>query len=165
MATATKLTVEQFEEQYGQRDQAFEFWYGEAIPKGMPTWVHGLLQGIIVRLLTEAGFFAGSEVEFRVDPQQVKPRPDVTATRERPTEKYPTKGADVVVEITSEDDKVERLREKCRLYQKWGCSHIYSVDPSDRSVTEWVDGSFILRDDLAGIPVENIWAALDKPPQ
>ena len=45
MATTTaKLTLEQFQERFGQCERAYEFWYGEAIAKSLPTWVHGLLQ-------------------------------------------------------------------------------------------------------------------------
>lgn len=50
MATATqKLTFLEFTELYGQSDTNYEFWYGEAIPKGMPTWIHGLLQKIEIQ--------------------------------------------------------------------------------------------------------------------
>ena len=81
MATVPqKLTFEDFEAQYGQADRTYEFWYGEAIPKGMPTWIHGLLQKIVMQLLEEAGFIAASEVELRIDPR-AHPKPDVIATR------------------------------------------------------------------------------------
>jgi Uma2 family endonuclease len=161
-ATTTKLTVEQFQQEYGQQDRAYEFWYGEAIPKGMPTWVHGLLQTIIAQLLREAGLMAASEVELRIDPE-AHPKPDVIASRtRRPTGPYPTEGVDVVVEIISEDDTVPRLREKCWKYQKWGCGHIYAVDPSDRSVSEFRDGNFTIAPYLDSVPVIRIWQELDQ---
>jgi Uma2 family endonuclease len=69
MATPTaKLTPEQFQEQFGSGERAYEFWYGEAVPKSIPTWIHGLLQVVISRLLKGAGFYAASEVELRIDP-------------------------------------------------------------------------------------------------
>jgi hypothetical protein len=50
MATAiSKLTLVEFKAQYGHDDSAFEFWFGEAVARSMPTWVHGLLQKIIMR--------------------------------------------------------------------------------------------------------------------
>ena len=161
MSVGTKLTFEQFQEQYGQNVQAYEFWYGEAIPKAMPTWVHALLQKIIARLLDEQGFISGGEVELRIV-TEAHPRPDVIAVTGLPAGLYQTEGAAVVVEIISEDDDHRYLREKCRRYQDWGCGQIYVVDPLDRSIFEWRDGSFTPRVDLSGIPAERIWKELDQ---
>jgi hypothetical protein len=36
LTTAAKLTYNQFHAQYGQ-DSAYEFWYGEAIPRSIET--------------------------------------------------------------------------------------------------------------------------------
>ena len=36
------LTVAEFEAQFGYEKPSYEFWYGEAIQKSMPTWMHGL---------------------------------------------------------------------------------------------------------------------------
>ena len=153
MAIATLITFDQFLEKYGDCDRSYEFWYGEAIPRGKPTVVHGLLQQIIMRLLYEAGLIAASEVELRADPE-AHPRPDVIARGTKfPVKPYPTEGLEVVVEVTSENDKFQHLREKCRRYQKWGCRLIYEVDPSASSGSAWSEGSFILPDELANISV------------
>ena len=135
MATAAQpLTFEKFEEQYGHRERTYEFWYGEAIPKGMPTWVHGLLQQIINGLLLEAGFVAAaSEVELRIE-SGVRPKPDVIGSKTKSSGCYPT--------------------------AEWGFGRIYLVDPSDRSVVEWRDGAQHPVAFLAGIPVERIWQKL-----
>ena len=163
MATATTgLTYEQFQERFGKSDRPYEFWYGKAVPTSMPTWVHGLLQKLILRLLDDAGFTSASEVELRVIPE-AHPRPDVIAVKSiRPTGAYPTMGVDVVVEIITEDDKMQHLREKFRRYQEWGCGLIYVVDPSDRSVCEWRDGSLMVKEILASIPTQKFWEELDK---
>ncbi len=162
MSTALqKLTFEEFQSQYQDADRAFEFWYGEAIPKGAATLVHGFLQKTIMKLLDEAGFNSAGDVELRIE-ASARPRPDVVATKHKfPKEPYPTKAVEVVVEIVSEDDSYSYLREKCRKYQSWGFQQIYLVDPSDRSVQEWKDGSAISCDHLAGVSVEQIWEALD----
>ncbi|HSU59099.1 MAG TPA: Uma2 family endonuclease [Bryobacteraceae bacterium] len=159
-SVARKLTFVDFQRQYGRSDRAYEYWYGEAIIKGMPTWIHGLLQKIIMTLLDEAGYKSGSEVELRIDPE-AHPKPDVIATKGRIELPYPTRAVDVVVEVLSEDDTMPYMRAKCRAYRRWGFTHIYLVDPADRSVLEWMEGSLIVRDELATIPVERIWAALD----
>ena len=162
MATAArKLTFAEFQSLYSKSDRRYEYWFGDAILKGVPTWIHGLLQKIIMALLDETGFVAGAEIELRIDPQ-AHPRPDVIATRGKVEIPYPTKAVDVVVEILSEDDKMPYVRSKCRAFQEWGFSQVYVVDPSDRSVLEWVDGSLLLRDNMASIPVDRIWSALDR---
>jgi Uma2 family endonuclease len=156
------LTFAQFQEQYGQSDRAYEFWYGEAIPKGMPTWIHGLLQKIIMNLLEEAGFLAASEVELRIALLRAHPRPDVIATKQRPTGLYPTKGLEVVIEIVSEDDSFPHLKDKCRKYQEWGFSGIFVVDPSDRSLARWQDNTLVPVTEFAGIESSRIWQKLDQ---
>ncbi len=162
MVTITPtLTLVDFQLQDSQSDQSFEYWYGEAISKGMPTWIHGLLQKIIMKLLDESGFKSGSEIELRIDPK-ARPKPDVIATAGPIELPYPTKALDVVVEILSEDDKILYLFAKCRAYQNWGFKHIYLIDPNDRAVLEWVDGALILRDALVSIPAHRIWSALDE---
>jgi Uma2 family endonuclease len=161
MATTTaKLTLEQFQEQFGRGDRVYEFWYGEAIVKSMPTWVHGLLQAILLQLLKEAGFHAASEVELRIDPN-AHPRPDIIASKSKPRGTYPTEAADIVVEIVSEDEPFPHLKDKCRKYKAWGFGHVFVVDPSDRSVSEW-NGALVETDNLAGIPASRIWYELDQ---
>ena len=102
-AIAERLTFLEFQSQFGHGDRSYEYWHGEAIPKGTPTWVHGLLQGIVIELLRQAGYIAGSEVELRIDPD-AHPKPDVIATSGKVEEPYPTTAVNVVVEILSEDD-------------------------------------------------------------
>ena len=159
-ATAAKLTLAQFQEQFGRSQRAYEFWYGEAIPKSMPTWVRGLLQAIIMQLLKEARFYAASEVELRIDPD-AHPRPDVIASKSKGERAYPTHSVDIAVEIVSQDDSHSYLKEKCRKYQAWGIGHVFVVDPSDRSVTEW-KGTLVETNNLSSIPVGRIWDELDQ---
>jgi Uma2 family endonuclease len=113
-AVADKLTFAEFQSKYAHGDRSYEYWYGEAVPKAMPTWVHGLLQGILAQLLNEAGYSAGTEVELRIDADAC-PKPDVIATSQEVEEPYPTKAVDVVVEILSKDDPMPYLLEKARL--------------------------------------------------
>jgi len=159
MATVVhNLSYKEFQQRFGERH---EYWYGEAIPKGMPTWIHGLLQKLVMSLLDQAGFIAASEVELRIEPE-ARPKPDVIATRSGPTETYPTKAPDVIVEIISEDDTYFRVREKCRKYEEWGCALIYLVDPSDRSVSQWQDGSMVAVKYLAEISADDLWTLFDE---
>ena len=162
MATATqKLTFEQFQEQYRNAERAYEFWDGEARPKGLPTIIHGLLQKIVMLVLDAAGFTSLPEVELRIF-REFHPRPDVIATKRLRLEKYPTTGWDVVVEILSEDDSFQNVREHCQNYEASGFGKIYLVDPSDRSVSEWKNGGFAPVSHLAGVHTADIWSELDR---
>jgi Uma2 family endonuclease len=100
---AEKLTVTQFERRYGQEKPYYEFWYGQAIQKSTPTWIHGLLQKILMDLLSAGGYKAGSEVKLKIDPE-LQPIPDVIATRGQIELPYPTKPLEIVIEILSDDD-------------------------------------------------------------
>ena len=119
VAVAENLTFAEFQAQYSKLDRAYEFWYGRAIPKSMPTWIHGLLQLLIGELLREAGYIAGSEIELRID-RAAHPRPDLIATRSSVETPYPTKAVDVVAEILSPDDSMIYIVEKCQNYRAWG---------------------------------------------
>jgi Uma2 family endonuclease len=162
MASSSQtLTMAEFEEQFGHEKPYYEFWYGEAIQKSMPTWVHGLLQRILMELLREAGYKAGSEVKLKIH-AAFQPVPDVIATSgpiERP---YPTKPVEIVVEILSDEDSMSRLLTKCRTYEEWGFQEIYVVDPIARVVFRWSEHRLEEVEAIVGQPAERIWIALDK---
>ncbi len=160
-AAADRLSLAEFKLKYGHSDRAYEYWRGKAIPKVMPTWIHGFLQGLILRLLTEAGYKAGSEVDLRIDPDSI-PRPDVIATRGRIELPYPTKAVEVVVEILTSDDPMPYLLEKCCAYQEWGFGSIYFVDPESRKVYRWTGRDLETVTAITSISVDRIWDALDQ---
>lgn len=160
-AVAEKLTFLEFQSKYERGDRSYEYWHGEAIPKGMPTWVHGLLQGIVMELLTQAGYIAGSEVELRIV-SDAHPKPDVIATTGEVEEPYPTKAVDVVVEILSADDAMAYVLEKCQTYQAWGFNYIYVVNPESRQVLRWIGTALEVSNQLTSIPASRIWEQLDK---
>ena len=162
MATLLNLlTLAEFEAQFGHEKPYYEFWYGEAIQKSMPTWIHGLLQGILIQLLRKAGFKAGSEVKLKIDPG-FHPVPDVIATAGVIETPYPTKPLEVIVEILSEDDPMSRVLAKCRTYQEWGFGQIYVIDPIARLVFRWSEHRLEEVDLIAGQPAASVWIALDE---
>jgi Uma2 family endonuclease len=160
-AVAGKLTFAEFQSQYDHGDRSYEYWYGQAMPKGMPTWVHGLLQAFVTELLTQAGYIAGSEVELRIVPD-AHPKPDVIATTGDVEEPYPTKAVDVVVEILSDDDPMPYVLEKCQAYKTWGFEYIYVVNPESRQVFRWIGTALEVSDALTSIPATRIWERLDE---
>ena len=160
-AVAEKLTFAEFELKYDRGERSYEYWYGEAIPKAMPTWIHGLLQIILAQLLKEAGYSAGSEVELRIDPD-AHPKPDVIATSGEVEEPYPTKAVDIVIEILSKDDPMPYLLEKCQAYGRWGFEYIYVVNPESRQLFRWTGSGLQIADNLVAIPAQRIWQELEK---
>jgi Uma2 family endonuclease len=160
-AVIDRLSLAEFQLKYGHSDRAYEYWHGRAVPKAMPTWIHGFLQSLISRLLSEAGYKAGSEVDLRIDPDAI-PRPDVIATRGRLEHPYPTKALEVVVEILSSDDPMPYLLQKCSAYQEWGFQFIYVVDPEGRKVYRWTGDALETTSVLTTISVDRIWNALDQ---
>ena len=160
-AVAENLTLAEFQSRFETGDRSYEYWYGRAIPKGMPTWLHGILQRIVMELLTEAGYEAGSEVELRIDPD-ARPKPDVIATKGEIEDPYPTKALEVVVEILSADDSAGPVNDKCRAYYVWGFAEIYVVDPKSRIVSRWTGNCLEETEHLTNMPASEIWRRLDR---
>ena len=161
VAVAEKLTLSEFQFKFAKGDRSYEYWHGQAMPKSMPTWIHGLLQRIVMEILTEAGYIAGSEVELRIA-SDAHPKPDVIATRGEVENPYPTKAVDVVVEILSPDDSMTYVIEKCRSYNEWGFPAIYVVDPDSRLVFCWTGTALQISDTLTKTPSSQIWERLDS---
>jgi Uma2 family endonuclease len=165
MATAaSKLTVAKFEKQYGGEKPYYEYWHGEAIQKTGGTWIHGLTQSIVTQLLSQAGYCAVLEATLKIDPD-FHPLPDVVATRRRIELPYPTTPLEVLIEILSEDDLLSRVLTKLRAYDSWGFEQVYLVDPPNRTVFRWHDHRLEEVNELAEIPADRIWAALDQVPR
>ena len=160
-AVAEKLTLIDFQSRYERSERSYEFWLGEAVPKAMPTWILGLLQAIVARLLTEAGYRAGVEVELRID-SDAHPKPDVIATSSKVDQPYPNKAVDVVVEILSEDDPMQYVLGKCQAYKASGFEYIYVVNSESEQVFRGTGAALELATHLTSIPVTTIWEELQK---
>jgi len=162
MATvAGKLTLFEFQSRYARSEQSYEYWHGDAIPKAMPTWIHGLLQRIMLELLTEAGYIAASEVELRIA-ADAHPKPDVIGTSGEIEGPYPTRALDVVAEILSEDDPMPYVLEKCQAYSAWGFAYIYVVNSESRQLFRWTGSALELSSEFTSIPAARIWQRLDQ---
>lgn len=168
MATATNLlSLEEFRQRYAEEKPYYEYWFGEAIQKSAPTWLHVLLQAILTDFLTQAGYRSGPELELRID-SDWQPKADVAASLvvEHP---YPTKPIDVVAEILSPDDRISRVFEKCRQYARIGITKIFVLDLETKSAWEWdrrTDNlERILKMNLPNgqlIALADVWSELDR---
>lgn len=157
------MTVEQFERQYSNQKPYFEYWFGEPVQKAIPTWIHSMLQKIIMRLLDDAGYESGAEVQLKIS-DDFQPLPDVSAVLPGQVElPYPTRPVEVVVEILSPDDQFSQILAKCRFYEELGIRHIYVIDPETRQILSWNHNRApVPVDMLLSIPVSAIWSELDR---
>lgn len=160
-ATADRLSSAEFERKYGHSDMAYEYWRGEAIPKGMPTWIHGFLQSLLCNLLNAAGYKTGGDVELRIA-VDAHPRPDVIATKGKLEIPYPTRAVEVAIEILSPDDPMPHILQKCSAYLEWGFELIYVVDPENRNIYRWTGNGLETAASVASIPAASIWDALEQ---
>lgn len=137
MATAAHpLTTQEFREQYAGRKPYFEYWFGEAVQKSMPTWLHSVLQLVLGEFLKRAGYRSASELELRIDPNW-QPVPDVVGVLRKMEGPYPTEPVDVVIEILSPEDRMTRVLEKCRQYARIGTQAVFWIDPESRAGWIW----------------------------
>lgn len=164
----TLLTLEEFHAFYGN-EHGYEYWFGEAVRKGMPTSLHGIMQAILARLFHASGYKTASEVDLRIDPEW-EPRPDVLVSPRPIEQPYPTSaGTLTVIEVLSPDDAMPRVFQKCRNYVRVGIKSLFLIDPENRDAWEWSleTGnteriSAIRLPDEFTLPVSVLWQELDK---
>jgi Uma2 family endonuclease len=163
------LTLDEYQRQYANK-HGCEYWFGEVVRKGVPTWLHSLLQVLLGDVFYRLGYISGSEIELRIDPNW-EPRPDVAATLhiEHP---YPTKPVDIVAEILSPDDSMSQLFKKCRQYVRIGIPQIFVFDPEAQDAWEWsteadnLDRIHTLKlGNGSTLEVNTIWEELDRRAQ
>lgn len=135
MATAAShLTSEEFHRLYDGEKPAFEYWFGEAIQKTMPTSLHGVVQFLTMLTLRSLGWTVASEVRLKVI-REAEPVPDVIAVHGKLPKRYPTTPPELCIEILSPGDRLDRILWKARHYLDWGSSFVWIIDPEAR--TAW----------------------------
>ena len=67
---AEHLTVDEYDRVYGH-ESVWEYWFGEARRKPMPTHLYGVLAGLLFDLLHLAGYVTAVEAELRTAPTGV----------------------------------------------------------------------------------------------
>jgi Uma2 family endonuclease len=161
-----KLSLEEFHSRYDGEKPYFEYWDGEAVQKSMPTQLHSLVQEILVQLLRALGFDPGGEITLKLD-SAFAPIPDVIAAEGRIRQPYPIEPFEVVIEILSPEDSFSRVLRKCRLYEKWGIRQIVVIDPQEKLVWRFVNGTPRDTDVVAtrgerSITAQELWAEVDR---
>jgi Uma2 family endonuclease len=133
-AQPLSLTPEEFHRLYDGAKPAYEYWYGAAVRKSMPTSLHGILQFLIMKLLDAAGWNTASEVRLKIVPD-AEPVPDVIAVQGKIEGRYPTSAPGLCVEILSPGDSLKWAFEKGARYIQWGTECVWIIDPEKR--TAW----------------------------
>ena len=164
------LTVEEFHRLYDGAKPAYEYWYGSAVRKSMPTALHGLVQFILMMLLKKAGWNAASEVRLKIV-NDAEPVPDVSAVRGKFKGSYPRTAPELCIEILSPGDTLKRALEKSRTYISWGSQCAWIIDPEQRTAWSlsqeapepaWIAPDGALRIDDTAIELQDLFAEVDN---
>ena len=160
--TTTHLTVDEYDRLYGH-ESGWEYWFGEARRKPVPTYLHGILQILLGDLLRLAGYVASSEAELRNVPDW-HPRPDVSGVLGEVEGKYPTKPIDVAFEVLSDDDDIMT---KCGHYSRIEIPQVFVFDAEAKTIARWNGQALVPVADVElanGITITGatIWSQLEK---
>jgi Uma2 family endonuclease len=164
------LTLEEFHRLYDGEKPAYEYWYGQAIRKSMPTALHGIVQMILAMLLEKAGWNTASEVRLKVV-REIEPVPDLIAIHGKFKGRYPVTAPELCVEIMSPEDTLTQTREKAKRYISWGSQHVWIIDPEKRTAWDlsaqapelsWIPPEGSLRVAETAIDLSEIFAEVDN---
>jgi Uma2 family endonuclease len=133
--SATFLSIADFDKLYAA-EPGWEYWFGEARRKPVPTKFHGILQNLLADLLRWAGYIAIVESDLRIV-NDWRPRPDVYGVLKEFEGAYPTRPVDVVFEVLSDDDDVLT---KCKHYTEIQIPAVFVFDPAAQTIDNW-DGT------------------------
>ena len=125
------LSLERFEALDREQKPHFEYRFGEAIQKAMPTSLHGVFQWILAMLLARRGWKAATEVRLKLS-ALAHPVSDVIADAKRIQFPYPTEPFDLCIEILSPGDELRKLFQKAAHYLDWGIGCVWILDPEQR---------------------------------
>jgi Uma2 family endonuclease len=144
---ANRLTLEEFDRIYGS-ENGWEYWFGEARRKPVPTHLHGILAVLLGELLRRAGYIVSAESDLKIV-SDWQPRPDVYGVLHEIEGQYVTKPVDVVFEIRSKDDDVIT---QCQQYSRIGIPQVFAFDPEAKTIAEW-DGKRLVP--VVGVKLAN----------
>ena len=131
MSTKAQIRAEDYLRMTFEHDA--EFVHGEIVERGMPTYVHGRLEGLIFaefdRLRRSHGLYPCLEVRMKIATDLYRIS-DVAVLTAPASQEVPEKPPLVVVEIISKDDRYSHVRQKLEEYREWGVAYIWVIDPS-----------------------------------
>jgi Uma2 family endonuclease len=170
-AQSLPLSLEEFHRRYDGAKPAYEYWYGTAIQKRMPTVLHGVVQAIIIMLLEKAGWSTAAEVRLKVV-SEAEPVPDVIAVHGKFKGRYPTTAPELCIEILSPGDRLSKALEKAKTYISWGSQCVWIIDPEKRTAWSlsresanepaWISPGGVLRIGDTAIELPALFAEVDR---
>jgi Uma2 family endonuclease len=170
-AQSQPLSLEEFHALYDGAEPAYEYWFGEAVQKPMPTILHGIVQFIIATLLESGGWNTSLEVRLKIVPD-AEPVPDVIAVKGKFKGIYPTAAPELCVEILSPEDNLPKALRKARRYLGWGSQCVWIIDPEKRTAwalsrekgdePNWISPGGVLRIGDTEIELEDVFAEVDR---
>ena len=132
MGTKTALTVEEYlRTSFPDLDK--EYRDGDVEERSMPDYLHSKTQGLLIAfLLALRGtlkLFVCPELRMKLGTGRYL-IPDVAVFYpDEPTVQVPDTPPLIAIEILSEDDRMNAVREKLQEYKAWGVPHVWLVDP------------------------------------
>ncbi len=171
MATTNYISLEEFHRLYNGAKPYHEYWFGEALPKAMPTLLHSAFQVALILILARRGWKVYSELTLKLS-SEAELVPDVTATRKHFAGPYPTQPVELCIEILSPDDRLKQTIEKGKRYLQWGVGIVWIIDPEARKVMvqtsetpegAWIEeGGTLPTGEADQIPVAELLAEVDR---
>lgn len=143
MATKALLTEEEYlETSFDGLDR--EYCHGEVVERTMPTYLHGVVQGMLYALFLayrkSHNLVPSTEARHRLAEGLIR-IPDVAVHQGMPQKACPDTPPYVVIEVLSPDDRVGDVMQKLREYRAFGVAHVWAVDPEGRTLYVYgVDG-------------------------
>jgi Uma2 family endonuclease len=125
------LSPDEFHRQYDGEKPYYEYWFGKAIQKPMPTWLHAAVQLILSSMLERLGWTAGPEVRLKVI-KEAEPVPDIVAIHGKAQPGHQTTPPELCVEILSSKKELRYALWKGRRYLDWGTRFVWIIDPQAR---------------------------------
>jgi Uma2 family endonuclease len=170
-AQSLPLGLDEFHKLYDGAKPAYEYWYGTAIQKPMPTALHGIVQMILAMLLDKAGWNTASEVRLKVV-SDAEPVPDLIAVRGKFKGRYPTTAPELCIEIMSPRDTLSKALVKAKTYISWGSQCVWIIDPEKRTAWSlsreganepaWVSPDGVLQSGETAIELPALFAEVDR---
>ncbi len=140
MSTKTRIRSEDYLRMTFEHDA--EFVHGEIVERGMPTYVHGRLEGLIFaefdRLRHSHGLYPCVEVRMKLAADLYR-IPDVAVLTAPASQEVPDRPPLVVVEILSKDDRYSDVMQKLEEYRQWGVPNIWVIDPSTKRFSMYTE--------------------------
>lgn len=135
MASSTAVSVDQYLHTAYRPD--CDYVDGEVVKRNVGEFQHSMMQGILIRMLYEWARLIPirvvPELRMRVSTTRFRIQDICVMLKEQQPEPVLTSAPFLCIEILSPEDRMSRVIERVREYLSFGVSHIWVVDPENRT--------------------------------